>query len=313
MSDKRFMVKFPRYEPTIRDHTAVNTFMTCPRKYFYRIVLGFKSRGDAPYFAWGSAYHKFREVLEATYGYGDNAPRVFDIKLSEKALLEATRAGLQYWNTHGQDQPVGSKFDWMTGPRLIQVFRKAFDHWVQEKQRGRIQVLAIEQFFIVELEDGSSTTGRADQIVRWNGKLWGRDFKTTSKEEAFIKRAVTPNDQFTRYTVAESKMAGESVNGQLIEYMYNAKSTKTQQKGPAIFTIPATRTPGELEEWEREQTVINKFLDACRESDIWPMATNSCVYCEYHSVCSKPTEGAMMSQLQTHFVCEPWDPSHVGD
>ena len=47
--------------------------------------------------------------------------------------------------------------------------------------------------------------GRADQIVKWSGKVWGRDFKTSSKDGAFYQRQLDPNEQFTGYTYAEGK------------------------------------------------------------------------------------------------------------
>lgn len=308
-----YMTKYHRYEPVVKDHTQVSTFMTCPTKYFYQIVLGRIPRNDAPYFAWGSAYHKFREVIEIEYGYGENVPELFDEAKAKLAAAVAIEAGLEYWKKRGTDQPLGSRFEFMTSDRLLKSFLKAFEHWKAEKKVGRIQVIAVEQAFNVQLADGSSTSGRADQIIRWNGKLWGRDFKTTSKDDKFFSRALTPNDQFTRYTFAEGKLCGEQVHGQIIETLFNAKSTKTKQKGPDIFSHTVTRTPQEIDAWEREQEMWHRMIDSCRELDIYPMAPIACAFCEYHSVCSRPTEGARMAQLEAHYTVRPWDNTKIGE
>lgn len=309
---KRFMAKYERYEPVVKDHTQIITFKTCPRKYFYQIVLGRVAKEEAIYFAWGSAYHKFREVLETHYGIGPTRPPSFDQDRATTAFTQAVNAGMNYWKKHGRDQPVGTKWEFMTGERLMRSFIHAFQHWVREKQAGRIEVIAIEQVFNVKLPDGSRTSGRADQIVRWNSKAWGRDFKTTSKDEEFVQRLIEPNDQFTRYTYAEGELCGEQIQGQMIEFMHNAKSTKKGPKGPEIFTLVASRTAFQVDEWTQDEHVWRKFIDTAREEDRYPMSEVSCPFCPYHSVCIKPSEAGMMAQLESFYVVRPWDNSKVG-
>src|SRR5215203_7279027 len=80
---REFMAKFERHEPLIQDHTSVICAKYCTRKYFYQIVLGFVPRTTAPYFAFGGAYHKFREHLEREYV--DNIGK--DMKPDDAALL----------------------------------------------------------------------------------------------------------------------------------------------------------------------------------------------------------------------------------
>ena len=307
-----FMRKYPRYETKIRDHTATITAKTCLRKYFYQIVLGRVGKESAIYFAWGSAYHKFREVLEVAYGVGAAAPKIFDEIKAQEAFVFATQVGTETWKKLGRDQEVGSKYEFMTTARLVQSFIVAFKHWTKEKIQNRIEVIAVEQAFNVQLRDGSSTSGRADQIVRWNAKLWGRDFKSSSKDSAFFERSLEPNDQFTRYTWSEGKLCGERVQGQIIEVLLNKKSTKTKSGGPEIFEHITTRTSDQLDRWEEEQIFWNKLLKLARDEDMYPMQEVSCPFCPYHSVCTKPTEGAMMAQLEAHFVVRPWDNTKIG-
>lgn len=305
--NKRFMKKYNRYEPVIKDHTAMIQAKQCLRMYFYRIVLGRTPNETAPWFAWGSAYHKFREHLERTYGFGENAPPKFDQEKANLAFATAADVGIKYWKNHGKDEPVGSKYEFYTTERLLKSFVEAFKHWSREKQRGQIVVVAVEQAFNVMLPDGSHRSGRADQIVRWQGKLWGRDFKTTSKDTTFYSRGIDPNEQFTGYTYAEAKLAGEPVQGQLIEVLYNAKATKNKQNGPEIFEFTASRTKYQLDKWEEEHQFWNKVIDQAREADVWPMVEVSCPFCPFHSVCKQPSEVAMMYQLETQYKVEPWD------
>lgn len=310
--NKTFMARYERYEPVILDHTAMITAKKCLRMYFYQIVLGRVTKEEAIYFAWGSAYHKFRHVLELKYGFGPTMPPKWDEEKAISAFGDASLAGLQYWQKHGADQPVESKFGFMTTARLLKSFKVAFAHWTNEKKRGGIIVLAVEQAFNIQLPDGSSRSGRADQIVRWGGKIWGRDFKTTSKDGAFYGRTIDPNEQFTGYTYAEAALSGEQVQGQLIEALYNNKATKYKENGPEILELTASRTAYQLKMWEKEHMFYKRIIDMCRAEDTWPMEEVGCSFCPYHSVCKQPSESSMMYQLETAYHIRPWDNTKIG-
>jgi len=311
-TERRFMAKYDRYEPKIRDSTAIRSLKTCAKRYFFEIVLGRTPKETAIYFAWGSAYHLFREVLEKEYGYGHDRPAVFDEEKAKQAYATAALAGTDYWRKHGQDQDAGSKYAFATMGRLLKSFLVAFDFWKKEKLQGRIEVIAVEQAFNVQLADGSYTSGKADQIIRWSRGLWGRDFKTSSKPVEFYSRTLEPNDQFTRYTLSEGKMSGEVVRGQFVEVLWNAKPTKNKDNGPEIHEFTTSRTAYQLEQFEHEQSIINKQLELYRQTDTYPMQEISCSFCPFHSVCTKPTEGAMMAQLEAHFKVRPWDNTRIG-
>ena len=298
---RKFMPRFDRVEPKILDATAMNEYKDCPRRYFFKIVLGFTPKETAVYFTFGTAYHKFREELELNKG---------DFK---GALLRA----LAYWDKEqGDDPPVGSgKWEFMTRLRLMQSCKFGFDQYTKEKEQGFIEVLSVEQPFNVELVPGSGeyTSGRFDQIIRRNGKVWGRDFKTTSKQLMYYERGLTPNDQFTRYTFAESLLTGERVQGQLIEVLFNAKGTKAgTNSGPEIRTYIVSRTDFELADWLQNELFMRKTLQSSREADVWPMNEKGCTFCQFHSVCKMGNEGAQANKLMSEFVVREWDNTKVG-
>jgi hypothetical protein len=282
-----------RHEPIIVDSTSMMTFKTCPRKYFYRIILGYVPKGTAPYFAYGSAYHVFRDVLETTYKSNKDYKKCF-----EAAFL----AALTYWQKHGEEPVVGTRWDFLTQGRLVKTCQVAYEHWKKEKEQNKIIVIANEQPFVIAMPDGTLIAGRFDQIIRWNGKPWGRDFKTSSKMGAYYQRTLEPNDQFTRYTYAQGKLTGEYVQGQVVEVMYNTKSA-----GPKIEQFTTSRSRDQLETWEEEHEFWVSLLKICRDTDNYPMNEKSCSFCEYHSVCKQPSESSMMYQLDNYYNVKPWD------
>lgn len=284
----RFLKNLPRSEPYVQDSTAFKVKADCRRKYFYRIVLGRVPPQNKYQIVldFGSAYHKFRELLE----------------------LEGYLAAMKYiMNVQLPRQDPGFKFSYLDNQRLLKTCQAAYESVQLEKKQGKIKVIAVEQPFNVEIAPGHSIGGRADQIVEWNGRLWGRDFKTTSKDKASFEAQLSPNDQATRYIVGESLIHGQEIQGIMFEAVYNVKTV-----GPQIYTKLVTRNQFQLETWHKEQAETKRELDRLRELDLWPMDEHNCNWCEYRKVCTLTNEQTMENMLRTEYKHEPWDFNHVG-
>lgn len=298
------MKKFDRVEPITKDNSCIICFKTCPRKYFYRYVLGRAPKDTPQFFTFGTAYHKFREVLEVTYREL-NPSGPYNAEKGLDSFQAGLSAAIKSWGKT-PDPQVGDRFDFLTKDRLIASCGKAYKHWENEKKVGAIKVLATEQAFNVLLPDGTRIGGRADQIIRWHGRLWGRDFKTSSMNQAYYKRTVDPNNQFSLYTYAESELCGEPVQGQIVEVMYNDK-----KKGPEVITYPASRSPWQMDRWKKEAKYWDEQMTEAREKDMYVMNESSCSRCEYHIVCTSTTEGSAMAKLESGYKFSPWDHEKV--
>ena len=293
----RFLKNLPRTEPIIVDSTSMMTFKRCPRLYLYRIVLGFADKVVEPYFRFGSAYHKFREVLEIHHKAGAS---------TNECLEHAKNAALELFKKEGGNPPLDSKWSFMNEPRLFKSFMVAWERWVKEKEQGVIKVIAVEQPFILEMKDGTLRAGRADQMVSWRGDLWGRDWKTTSKELIYYDRNLEPNEQFTGYTWAEGKLQGRECKGQIVDVLMNSKT-----KGPVVQTFTTTRSKEQLNWWEEDHAFWVQFMKYARENDHYPMQENSCTFCSFRRICSLTSESAMMSDLRMYYKFQPWDCTKV--
>lgn len=297
----------PHNEPRLMDSTAVTTFMVCPRKYFYRMILGYDNPVRQPYFAFGSAYHLFRHVIEVEY------LKEPDITKLGNHVIKGIEAASAYCdkNLIHTDTNPKYKWGWMTKDRLIKSCIAGANWWKAEKQKGAIKVLAMEQPFQIELSNGRIIAGRADQVVNFNGKVWGRDFKTSSSQGNYYINSLNPNHQFSLYTYAENKLAGWDdndindrlkVEGQLIEVLYNNKT-----QGPKIEVYLAQRTRNELLTWLKEEQYWHSMIEGCKESDTWPMNPKSCTFCEYRKVCELSNETQQMTYLKNNYKFKPWD------
>jgi len=240
-----FMPEFERMEPKARDHTSVIAFKDCPRKYFYSIVLGFTDKNPPQFFKFGTAYHKFREVLEKTFMETD------DIPTSVSAGMEA---GIESFGP--TDPPVTDKYGFLTRQRLMASMMYVAKLWKKEKKDGKIKVLGVEQPFEIVLADGATTRGgKADQFIKWNGMFYGRDFKTSSGSSGWYDRRIDPNDQFTGYTLGLQKLSNQPVQGLIVDVLFNTKTI-----APKVQQFIASRSQWQLRQWEKEQGVVEQSI-----------------------------------------------------
>jgi hypothetical protein len=285
-SFRRLLPALPRQEPSTKDSTAVSTFKECKRKYFYRMVLG-RSKPEGEWtsvFAWGSAVHKFLEHLYA----GDD-------------VATSTQEGLKIFRA-----PTHRNFEFQTKERLMQTFIKLFKFYTEEKSRRNVEVIGVEQPFNVIFPDGNVVGGRFDQIIKWNGRIWLRDWKTTSKRIDWWRKALEPNDQATRYIFGMSCLQfGQDKNGYPTKVIDGVLFTAIQNmktNEAHIEAAPSSRNLWQLKKWMDDQMHIHGEMDRCRDADIWPMNEKACFMCEYKEVCNAPSEAAMEGMLKTHFL-----------
>lgn len=278
-------------------------FKNCPRSYFFRYVLGLDSKQEPIYFTWGSAYHKYREMLEVYY---KEAGKPKDTTTLDAISARALSDALALWGKTKDPAPT-ENFFWLTQKRLIDACILSHSAWKQEKARGQIEVLETEQPFNVTLPNGISISGRFDQVIRWNGRIWGRDFKTTTKAPMYFKRGLWPNDQFTRYTYAQRLLTGQRVDGQLVEVLYNERPLKSSEKPLKIETETLTIAESYLDSWVDEQAYWDAQLRWARENDLYPKNERACSFCQFHQVCQRPSEAGQEMILKSQFRVRVWD------
>ena len=294
-----FMTEFERYEPVGRDSTCIMAYKECPRKYFYVIVLGMRDKIQPAYFRFGTAYHAYREAMENKF-------------IETANVVDAIKAGMEAGlKAFGDKDPstADKKWSFLTKQRLVASMMYMSKVWKKEKKDGKIKVIAVEQPFEVVLADGATTRGgKADQFVKWNGMLYGRDFKTSSKSPGWYDRGINPNDQFTGYTLGLQKLSGQPVQGLIVDVLFNTKTT-----GPTTKQYIASRSQCVLRQWEKEQAVVEQNINNSRKQDTWPMHEKNCTFCIFRSVCKKGSELAQAGQLKAEFVQKAWDYKNITD
>lgn len=294
--NRKFLPTLERREPLIMDHSATKIYKECPRKYFYRIVVGRKLVNPAlkVIFDWGNSIHMFMEVL---YEYGD--------------FQRAFTAALKIYSA----PPPDSKWKHLDITRLGQSCKLLYEFYQKEVELGQVEIKGIEQPFNITLPDGTQIGGRFDQIFTRNGRLLVRDWKTTTKQTSWFLPALNPNDQATRYAYAASRLAGWSrenpgkgkIDGIEFVVIENQSPTKSDNKAPKLSTNLIPKSIHELLQWEEEQMFIYKQMELNRLHDVWPMHENNCNWCDYRSVCRQQTDGSREWELKSNYAVDFWD------
>lgn len=307
---RKFLPVLPRFEPVVVDATAMMIYKECPRQYLYRIVLGYAGKDNKPYFAWGSAYHKFREHLMLLFK--EFTKDGYDPTAIMQAYQPAIDIAVAYWRKHGKDEKPDSKFSHCTEGMLKLACEKAFTQVISDMKMNRVQVLATEQPFTIPLyedEDDILFGGRLDEVVKMSGQVYVRDFKTTAgKTEWAYRNSLDPNYQFTGYTHAAIQLTKLPITGCVVEVL-NVSS----KKGPEIFELKAERSPYQMRTWLEEQKYWYQQIKFSRENDIYPQNERSCWNCEFRRLCQKPSPNGILTGLRMDFKLIPWNFYEIRD
>ena len=288
-------VQLPVVYPEAYDNSLISSHGRCPRMSFYKSWLGRAPTWKNYALKWGGAYHLFREALEGMYMARGEVVHPYD-------YAEAISLALESW---GDPPPVGHKRDWMTNERFIKTLELSYTRWEMEKRSGKRRVLMSEQPFTLELPSGKVFGGIIDQVVEWRGKLWIRDFKTTSRMGYSYAQGFDPSHQMSGYVHAAQRLSGRPVEGVIIETVYNNKS-----KGPEIYEHLSTRSEGNLEMWQASIESEIRNINRHEEEGFFPMRTEACNDyggCFFREACQKEYWTSTESWLLDNTTEDRWD------
>lgn len=271
------------------DYTAMSQFLTCHRKYDYRINKGLVGKTVATPLTFGSAIHT---ALDEWYKERDvdAAVGIFHRDFTEDLEVDTKRTGdmgewiLRNYHSQYQDQP-----------------------W---------KLVHSEMKFDLPLPNGNKFQGRIDKVIDWDGTLWVVDHKSTSRMgQGFFKMA-EPNMQFTGYVWA-AKQLGYNVVGIILDAILVAKGLLTASSRGRLTPLArydVYRSEDHLREWLSTVQNIQRDIQLCEELDLWYPNFDMCTYygeCPYRRVC-KEDEDIRGRIIEADYDVDYWDPLKEG-
>lgn len=309
------------YTWDIHDASKLQEYMTCPRKYFYRYVLGMEMESLNHHLIFGEAVHRALAVL-ADKGYDHEE--------------EAAQEFLDYFREH-----IPPEYDDGIGAKAPSYFLEALPLYIAKweaadsKQETVFTEISGNKGVPVGLDRVMHF--RMDQIVRTaQGRILGREHKTGSYlSPAWIEQWPTKTQVNLYLHVLNSEFGPENVDGLEINGIICQKGTKADrlraEKAGKPFTgykferLLVVKTAQAMQDW---LWTVNWWLDqvtqqfenlkAARKDDIemraFPMNTESCVKynrpCPYLGFCSGGINPIKLGgREQPGYKTTFWDPT----
>jgi CRISPR/Cas system-associated exonuclease Cas4 (RecB family) len=267
------------------DASKYDTFLMCPRKYYYRYMLNKHPLETAKPLDRGTLTHLAAEtyyaLLQKKVTYDNAVP----------AALSAVRSA-------GMDTDL----DVDEILRVIDVMEEYFDYWRVEDQNW--QIVDVEKPFVYLLHESEDWkfyfSGKIDLIIS-NENYTNLPIDHKSYDRAFpIGRM---SNQFKNYVNAlESSYL-------LVNRIGYQKTLKPHEK---FLRVPLSYDQLIMEQWKRNVIAVIDHYVMCLVDNYWPQNETSCDKfnrkCEYYDVCDSSGQKAVEFKLMTMFKDgEVWD------
>lgn len=263
----------------IHDSTKLNTFLECPRKYFYEYVLGWRPEGTSHDLVFGEAWHRAMECL-LERGY------------TSDAIKEGFDRFLEYYHEH---YPAGTGQEYF--PKTPEKALEALVLYVAQygDDLRKYEVLYTEVGGSVPIIDGASITFRFDALMRdkTTEEFFVLEHKTTKRAGRTWVDQWALSIQVGTYTHAlyclygHSKVYGVRVNGAVFK------------KESEFIRVPVKKTYNSMRVWyntvqDTILRIIGEFEDLSESKvhgqvlSAFPLNPTACTKywgCPYFDLC----------------------------
>jgi len=291
------------------DSTSLGEFKTCPRKYLYRVVLGWTPRAESVHLTFGILLHQARELYDHL--------RV-DGRSHDEALRQTVHRALRdTWNSDLQ-RPWISDHKYKNRLTLLRTIVWYLDEKAREDVLQTVVLAngkpAVELSFRFDSGLTSSTgepvllCGHLDRIAKLGDEAYIVDIKSTGGTlgPGFFSQFI-PDNQFSLYSLAGRVAFETPVAGIIVDGAQVAIGFSRFERGLV------GRSAEQLDEWLEDVSVWIGQMDEAARNASWPMNDKACHHyggCPFRPVCSRPP-GARQQWLQADYTKRIWDPLRV--
>lgn len=264
---------------TIIDSSKMQEYMTCPRKYFYRYVLGWDIYSKSIHLVFGEAWHRAMEVL-MQQGYTGSA-----VKEGMERFTEYFR---RYYEPYEDE---------IYAPKNVEYAYQGLLAYIERYIDDDFEVLHTEVHGTIPIDTtGRMLVGRIDSICKDKNGYFSLEHKTGSRLSAVWTEQWTMKVQIGTYLHALYLMYPEKdVYGILVNGVFFLKTMFKFER------VPVRKLKNSMQVW---LTMVNHYYNSI-ESDMelmrneekedkvsmesFPMNTESCMNymrpCKYIDFC----------------------------
>jgi len=289
------------------DATSLDLAMTCPRKYYYRIIRGISPKHKSVHLIFGGIY---ASALENFYKYRAEGESI------ETAQRKVVREALTASWDNDNNRPRVFEDNAKTRPNLIRTIVWYIEQFAIETDDGlKTHHLddgrpAVELSFSLEISPNIMYCGHLDRVVSMADQFYVMDQKTTGGTVGtYYFDTFSPNNQMSGYAMAGQAVLHSPIAGVIIDAAQIAVNFTRFERGVT------TRSKDQIEEWLQNTIYfIHNFQDLTKhaqdEETKWPMNPNACGNyggCEFRILCQRSPK-VRESYIRGDFVEHDWDP-----
>lgn len=278
----------PRFSPSGMqieiNSSSLGPFKACPRKYYYAVLWGWRTREAKVDLAFGSLVHE---------GIGEYEKCRISWAHEESMLMMVDWAMQKTWNPKLK-RGILTEDNIKNRMSLIRTLIWYADQFGQDGGLETIRAAdghpMIEQRFRfasgleTKLGEPISFYGTLDRLVMMNSRPYVLDTKTTKfglGESWFA--GFSPDNQFSLYLLAARVTSGLDIKELILDGIQVGVNFSRCQRGLV------TRDEAQLEEWLEDAGGYIESMERCVTKRYWPQNDRSCgMYggCEFRSICS---------------------------
>jgi hypothetical protein len=285
----------------IHDATKLQSYMDCPRSYFFEYIIGWRPEDPNIHLEFGSAWHLAMEHLILN-GYSD------------RSILDAYTKLVTYYR-----QFFPEIMDDTYHPKTPAMALKALLEYTKEYANESFTPLYTEIAGTVSLTDKIQLHFRIDSILETIDGIKSREHKTGSQlsrqwtDQWALKMQTGVYNHVLYCLFPHEKVWGVEINGTIFS-----------KKNIQFSRVPARRTLQAMEVWywntiwwvEEIERDKEKLMECKPEDTIlkcFKMNTENCTKyfgCKYHAFClAWPNPLNRIDEVPIGFKIEYWDPA----
>lgn len=301
-----FSVTIPNFQ-LAWDSTSLGWLKSCPRLYYYQMILQYEPRGKGIHLAFGGWYAAALERYAHSRASGESHDtatiRMVRYALEQSGERDEDGTWLP-WSPTEPDANLKNRYTlirtlvWNAEERLTSPFSTYI------LANGRPATELSFNFPAFEIDGHEiSLSGHMDEVVTEDdNSLWVRDDKTSKNAlDANYFARYTPDNQMSLYSYAGKIVLERPIRGVLV------KAAQIGVNFSRFRTAQIPRPPAVLAEWFTDTFYWISQAKSFAERNYWPMNDRSCFLCSFKKICAV-SPSHREAHLKEDFVKRVWNP-----
>jgi len=289
------------------DSTSLGEFKTCPRKYYYSIILGLQPRAESVHLTFGLLIHASVERYAHKRAEGQDHEQA--LRFALRWLLSET------WNKTLSrpwisDHPAKNR---LTAVRTLVWYldqygdNDSLEYVVLPNGKPAVELTFSFDSGISTISTGETITfsGHLDRVAMLNDEPYIVDIKTTTSALGpNFFAGFSPDNQFSMYTLAAQVAFATPVKGVIVD---GAQVGATFARFERSLIL---RDASTMREWIDGTQFWLRRMEESAVTQSWPMNDKACGNyggCPFRPICSRPP-GARDAWLKSDYKKRLWDP-----